>query len=150
MQLSCINSIFVDMSEADLKHILKSHNLRITDCRLDVMGLFLDQKGALSQGDLENRFDQYDRVTLYRTLNSFLDSGILHRIPNENGTATYGLCHDTCTPESHDHNHIHFKCNTCGQIECIDDKTVPKVTVPSGYQIEHVNLIVDGICAACA
>lgn len=138
------------MSEIDLKQILKSHNLRITDCRLDVMQHFLNKKGALSQGDLENSFNQYDRVTLYRTLNSFLDSGILHRIPNENGTATYGLCHDTCTPEHHEHNHIHFKCNNCGQIECIDDKAVPKVSVPTGYHIEHVNLIVDGICAACA
>lgn len=134
----------------DLKQILKTHNLRITDCRLDVMQLFLKEKSALSQGDLESRFSQYDRVTLYRTLNSFLDSGILHRIPNENGTATYGLCHETCTPEHHAHNHIHFKCNNCGQIECLDDKTVPKVTVPSGYEIEHVNLIVDGICAECA
>lgn len=138
------------MSQENLKSILKSHELRITDCRLDVMQFFLNEKSALSQGDLENQFTQYDRVTLYRTLNSFLDSGILHKIPNETGTATYGLCHDTCSPEHHDHNHIHFKCNSCGQIECLDEKVVPKVTVPAGYQIDGVNMIVDGICATCA
>ncbi len=138
------------MSQENLKSILKSHELRITDCRLDVMQFFLNEKGALSQGDLENQFTQYDRVTLYRTLNSFLDSGILHKIPNETGTATYGLCHDTCSPDHHDHNHIHFKCNSCGQIECLDEKVVPKVTVPTGYQIDGVNMIVDGICATCA
>ena len=98
----------------------------------------------------ENNFKQYDRVTLYRTLNTFLDSGILHRIPNENGTATYGLCHDTCTPEHHDHNHIHFKCNNCGQIECLEEKVANAVAVPSGYQVQGINLIVDGICAECA
>lgn len=138
------------MEVSQLKTILKTHKLRITDCRLDVMNFFLQRKGALSQGDLEGRFQQYDRVTLYRTLNSFLESGILHRIPNDNGTATYGLCHTTCSPDSHDHNHIHFKCNNCGQIECLDDKQVPSVAVPSGYQIENVNMIVDGICAQCA
>ncbi|MEM0939381.1 MAG: transcriptional repressor [Bacteroidota bacterium] len=127
---------------------MKDHNLRITDCRLDVIQFFLKERNALSQGDLENKFKQYDRVTLYRTLNSFLASGILHKIPNENGAATYGLCHHTCTPQRHVHDHIHFKCNTCGQIECLDD-TVPNVSVPSGYQIEGVNLIVDGICANC-
>ncbi len=138
------------MSQENLKSILKSHELRITDCRLDVMAYFLQEKNALSQGDLENKFTKYDRVTLYRTLNSFLDSGILHKIPNEAGSATYGLCHHTCSPDHHDHNHIHFKCNRCGQIECLDDKVVPKVTVPNGYQIDGVNMIVDGVCAKCA
>lgn len=138
------------MGEDNLKNILKNHNLRITDCRIDVIEYFLDEKSALSQGNLESKFTKYDRVTLYRTLNSFLDSGILHKIPNATGVATYGLCHETCSPEHHDHNHIHFKCNNCGQIECLDDKTVPMVTVPSGYQIEAVNMIVDGVCAQCA
>ena len=133
-----------------LKKVLKSHNLRVTDCRLDVVQFFMDEKTALSQVDLENQFKQYDRVTLYRTLNSFLDSGILHKIPNSEGAASYGLCHETCTPDHHDHNHVHFKCNNCGQIECLDDKSIPKVTLPEGYQIETVNMIVDGLCVKCA
>lgn len=148
MQLSCTNYICA-MAQDKLIAILKSHQLRITDCRLDVVQFFLNEKNALSQGDLENKFVKYDRVTLYRTLNTFLDSGILHKIPNETGTATYGLCHDTCSPDHHDHNHIHFKCNTCGQIECIDEKVVSNIKVPAGYQIEGVNLIVDGVCGAC-
>ncbi len=138
------------MEDSQLKNILKSRHLRVTNCRLDVLNFFLTSKGALSQGNLESRFSQYDRVTLYRTLNSFLESGILHKIPNNNGTATYGLCHTTCSPGMHDHNHIHFKCNSCGQIECLDDKQVPDVSVPSGYHVENVNLIVDGVCADCA
>ncbi|MDE0472670.1 MAG: transcriptional repressor [Ekhidna sp.] len=137
------------MSEI-LKEILKSHNLRVTNCRIDVIRYFSDKRGALSLGDLENKFTQYDRVTLYRTLNSFLKFGILHKIPNESGTATYGLCYDTCAPEQHIHNHIHFKCNNCGQIECLEDKETPNVSVPEGYTMEKVNLIVDGICAECA
>ncbi len=132
-----------------IKKILASHKLRITDCRKDVLQLFLANKAALSQGDLENQVKQYDRVTLYRTLNSFLDSGIIHKIPNSKGVATYGLCHETCSPDHHDHDHIHFKCNNCGQIHCLDDKLVPKVSVPEGYRIETVNMIVDGVCAQC-
>lgn len=132
------------------KAILKTHNLRITDCRLDVIDYFLTRKSALSQSDLEGQFKQYDRVTLYRTLHSFLDSGILHRIPNENGIAIYGLCHDTCTPSHHAHNHIHFQCNTCGQIECMDDKKTPAITLPPGYKVQKVNMIVDGVCKSCA
>lgn len=131
------------------KDILKKHDLRITNCRLDVIEFFLDKGKALSQGDLESEFSGYDRVTLYRTLGSFLESGILHKIPNETGNATYGLCHETCSPADHSHNHIHFKCNVCGEIECMDGKSVPNVSLPLGYKAQGVNLIVDGICAAC-
>lgn len=132
------------------QEILKNHRLRITNSRIDVLENFIEQNRALSLGALESEFPNYDRVTLYRTLNSFLESGILHKIPNDQGTATYGLCHETCGPEEHSHNHIHFKCNDCGTMECLDDRDVPSVNVPSGYQINQVNLIVDGTCANCS
>jgi len=132
------------------KEILKKHNLRVTNSRLDVVDYFVSEQKALSLGALEVQFPDYDRVTLYRTLNSFLDSGILHKIPNDLGTATYGLCHETCGPEEHCHDHIHFKCNNCGTMECLDDLHVPNVKVPEGYQVDNTNLIVDGICASCA
>ena len=133
------------------KQILKNHSLRITDCRLDVIDYFLSNKNALSQGDLEQRLKQYDRVTLYRTLNSFLESGILHKIPNESGTATYGMCYDTCGPHDHNHNHVHFKCNSCGQIQCLDEEQmIPTVALPKGYEAEGANLIIDGKCDECA
>jgi len=136
------------MEATNLKAILKTYGLRVTDCRLGVIQLFLETKGALSQGDLESKFKQYDRVTLYRTLNSFLEYGILHRIPSESGTATYGLSYSEDT--STNHNHIHFKCNDCGQIECLTDQKIPPIALPKGYKKEKVNLIVDGICAACS
>ncbi|MFY0598951.1 MAG: transcriptional repressor [Cyclobacteriaceae bacterium] len=133
-----------------LKSILKSHGLRVTDCRLDVMQLFLDHKKALSQGDLENQFQQHDRVTLYRTLNSFLDSGIIHKIPNSSGVATYGLCHETCSPDQHDHNHMHFKCENCGMLECMDQSidTSP-VNLPETYSMKGIDIIISGLCAEC-
>jgi Fur family ferric uptake transcriptional regulator len=138
------------MATKALEKILKSHELRITNCRVDVLLAFKKTSGALSLGVLENQFPQYDRVTLYRTLNSFLDSGILHKIPNDQGTATYGLCHETCSPKDHNHDHIHFKCNECGKLECLDEMTVPEVRLPEGYSLGQINLIVDGVCAQCA
>lgn len=149
MQLTCINRIFALMIVEARRDILKKHKLRITTCRLDVIEYFLNKKKALSQGDLESKFSNYDRVTLYRTLGSFLESGILHKIPNETGSATYGLCYETCSPEDHSHNHVHFKCNKCGEIECLDDKAVPTVNLPNGYKIKSVNMIVDGLCLNC-
>jgi len=131
----------------ELKKILKSHGLRITDGRLDVLNFFMSHKKALSFRNLENEFQSHDRVTLYRTLNSFTENGILHKIPDDSGTVTYGLCHQTCSAEGHQHNHIHFKCTDCGSIECLD-QLIPSISLP-GYKIKEANLILNGVCSEC-
>lgn len=136
------------MKYSDYKKLLKSHALRVTDCRIDVLERFFSQDYALSFRDLEESLDEYDRVTLYRTLNSFINKGLLHRIPNETGHASYGLCDNNCTVQEHRHDHVHFKCDVCGHIECLPQHHVPEITLP-GYDIEESNLIVSGICKVC-
>ncbi|UXX77685.1 transcriptional repressor [Reichenbachiella carrageenanivorans] len=132
------------------KEILKRHGMRVTDCRLDVLDLFINSRQALSQKDLEEKLTAYDRVTLYRTLHSFLESGVLHKIPNDNGIASYGVCFDTCSPSEHHHDHLHFKCNSCGQLECIEEAiTLPAIHLPQHYQLGAVDIIVNGVCGAC-
>ena len=133
---------------SDVKKILKTHKLRVTDGRIDVLEFFLREKKALSFKDLEEEFKGYDRVTLYRTLGSFTENGILHKIPDDSGFATYGLCHDTCDSDHHHHEHIHFKCNECGTIECLNEP-VPTIEIP-GYLVKEANLILNGTCKTCA
>ncbi|MFT7231810.1 MAG: Fur family ferric uptake transcriptional regulator [Cyclobacteriaceae bacterium] len=128
--------------------ILKHHNLRITDCRLDVLDFFISAGFAIATKDLEDAFTNYDRVTLYRTLNSFVKKGVIHAIPDDSGFARYGVCHDTCSPEDHKHDHMHFKCTSCGTIECIADHHVPEVVIP-GYLIANIELIINGTCKDC-
>jgi Fur family ferric uptake transcriptional regulator len=136
------------MKYSDYKKLLKNHSLRITDCRIDVLDKFYRSTHALSFKDLEENLDDYDRVTLYRTLNSFIDKGLLHRIPNEDGFASYGLCREECTNTAHHHDHIHFKCNVCGHIECLSAYHVPRVEL-QGYEVAESNLIVNGVCKNC-
>ncbi len=136
------------MKYSDLKKSLKNHNLRITDCRMDVLELFQSANHALSFKDLEERLEGYDRVTLYRTIYSFEEKGLLHSIPNDSGAMVYGLCHDDCSPQSHNHDHVHFKCEKCGSIECLPSYHVPKINIP-GYEIHHSDLIINGICTSC-
>ncbi len=133
-----------------LKSILKSHQLNVTDCRLNVLQHFMTEQAALTQGNLEKELHQFDRVTIYRTLNSFLAAGIIHKIPNSEGAASYGMCHDTCSPDHHAHDHVHFKCKVCGQLQCLDNQPIPEVTLPEGYHMDTANLIIDGICVKCA
>ena len=57
---------------------LSDFDLRSTPCRVDVLATFQAVDFALSQGDIEQKLsDQYDRVTVYRTLKTFLTQGLL-------------------------------------------------------------------------
>lgn len=137
------------MKYSELKQSLKNHKLRVTDCRMDVLEYFQQQNKALSFKDLEDRFKEYDRVTLYRTLHSFEENGLLHKIPGDGGSAVYGLCND-CDVESHHHNHMHFKCTSCGTTECIDVPVdIPAVSLPKNYKMADMDVIVNGTCNTC-
>ncbi|MDA0193875.1 MAG: transcriptional repressor [Bacteroidetes bacterium] len=136
------------MIYGDLEAILRAHAMRITACRIDVLDSFLGTGHALSFKDLEGKLTQYDRVTLYRTLNSFIDKGIIHKIFSDSGFISFGICYDTCSPHHHHHNHVHFKCDACGNIECLPSYHVPVPEI-SGYKITEANLLVNGLCSKC-
>lgn len=135
---------------ANAKDILKEHKLRLTDARMDVLNVFMAQGHALSHSDLEDKFkDEYDRVTLYRTLNSFLEKGLVHKVPVDDGSTRYALCSDGCDDHQHDDDHIHFKCTQCGQTQCLDNMPLPKVKLPEGFTLHDVNFLVQGVCNKC-
>lgn len=59
--------------------ILKKHLLRVTQFRLDVISIFITAGRALASHDIEEKLHDADRITLYRTLKSFEDKGIIHK-----------------------------------------------------------------------
>lgn len=134
----------------NLEHILKHHHLRITQVRLDILSYFQHQKSALTHADLEANFDKkFDRVTIYRTLTSFLENGLLHKIPDDSGVAKYALCHHDSMEHNHDDQHVHFKCRICAKIECLHNLDIPALHLPKHYKMEHANLLIEGVCAVC-
>lgn len=132
--------------------ILQDHKLRITNCRKEVLAVFLKKKAALSHADLEEMLKKdFDRVTIYRTLKTFLENDLVHKVLDDSGASKYALC--AHTPESkhnHDHEHVHFKCEKCGKTKCIEEVTLPKVILPAGFVNKEVNLLVQGICDQCS
>lgn len=129
--------------------ILKDNQLRVTSCRRDVLQTFLKRNIALSHADLEEALkENYDRVTIYRTLKTFLDSDLIHKVLDDSGATKYALCiHDV---ETHDHEHVHFKCLKCGQTNCIEEISLPAIKLPDGYIGKEMNLLVQGICKNCS
>ena len=139
------------MSNSPLQ-ILQEHNLRITNCRKEVLKIFLERQAALSHSDLEGVLDRdFDRVTLYRTLKTFLDRDLIHKVLDDSGAAKYALCTHNGQENNHhhDHEHVHFKCEKCGKTICIEEVSLPKINLPAGYINKEVSLLVQGVCDKC-
>lgn len=132
------------------KEILKEHSLRHTSCREDILDVFIQKEYALSHADIEEKMSEnFDRVTVYRTLKTFLDKGIIHKVLDDEGTTKYALCKEKCSHTQHHHEHVHFKCVQCGQTNCLDNTQIPILHLPEGYNAIEINLLVQGICQEC-
>ena len=133
-----------------IQQLLKRNQLSITDSRSKILELFLQQNGALAHADIEKKSGtDFDRVTVYRTLQTFVEKGIIHTIPTADNSIRYALCKDECIEGHHYDHHVHFVCQECGSTICLEDITVPEVKLPAGYQATQVEVVVNGICKEC-
>ena len=133
-----------------VEEILKKNHLSVTGSRQKIMQLFLNSNGALAHADIEKKTgENFDRVTVYRTLQSFVEKGIIHLIPTKDNSIKYALCKDDCEAGHHHDNHVHFICDECSKTICLDDVTVPQVKLPKGFTPQHAEMVVNGICGDC-
>ena len=99
---------------------------------------------------IENAFYKADRTTLYRTIKTFEEKGIVHQIEDGTGITKYALCEKGCNCEIETDLHLHFHCNNCNETICLTDHKIPQIKVPDGFVSENVNLVVKGICDKCS
>lgn len=132
-------------------HLLKQHGFRKTASRMAVLRAFLRTTHALSHQYIDSIVgNDFDRVTIYRTLLSFIESGIIHKIPDPAGPPKYALCIEGhCHDGIHQDHHVHFACNQCKQTFCIEDVSVPGIQLPRSYAISKVNFLIEGTCKNC-
>jgi Fur family ferric uptake transcriptional regulator len=134
----------------DTKDILKKNRLSVTASREKILNLFLDQTGALAHGDIEKRAgEKFDRVTIYRTLQAFVEKGIIHTIPTADNSILYALCKDDCEEGHHHDHHVHFICRQCQHTYCLDNVVTPDIKLPAGYSAKQIEVVVEGICKQC-
>jgi len=133
-----------------LLDILKKNELSVTAGRKKILELFLQSPGALAHADIEKNTDgAFDRVTVYRTLQTFVEKGIIHHIPTTDNSILYALCKDSCEAGHHHDNHVHFVCDDCNKTICLEEVTVPEVKLPKGFKPKHAEMVVNGICDDC-
>ena len=111
---------------------------------------FLNSRSvAMSLTDIEQNFEQSERTTLFRTLKTFEEKGIVHKIDDGSGVAKYALCEANCNCDFETDLHLHFHCTKCNETQCLTQQKIPNINLPLGFKALDANLVVKGLCSKC-
>ena len=127
---------------------LNKRGVRPTATRILVLQYLTKLGHMTSLLDLENYFDYAEKSTLYRTLKTFENNGIIHKIEDGTGVVKYGLCSETCECVQED-QHFHFHCEKCKETFCLNNLKIPALEIPKNFTINQSNLVLKGICSNC-
>jgi Fur family peroxide stress response transcriptional regulator len=93
--------------------------------------------------DLNEHFPRASRATVYNTLNTLRDAGLVYEVFMDDAVARYDANLDP---------HHHFLCRSCGKLEDVPFDAVNEIShleLKSGYSIEVCSVVMRGVCADC-
>lgn len=134
-----------------INETLAQRGLRVTPIRQAVLQVLLSKTYALSSHDIEQELsaESIDRITLYRTLRTFEQQGVVHRVIDASDTIRYAACSIECSEHAHFDNHVHFKCNACQHTYCLNQVPIPAVTLPGKFRATSSDYLMSGLCNQC-
>lgn len=133
----------------ELENILIAKQINPTAMRLLVLEFILKQEAAFSLSSLEKELQHSDKVTLYRTVKTFEEKGLIHTIKDGTEAAKYAVCEEECKAGVHYDKHIHFYCTNCKELLCLPKENMPEIKLPESFQVSEVSLVARGICDNC-
>jgi len=146
-------SVASPATDADrVRALLRGHGLRSTAQRLAVLDLFADagtgEPSYLTPGQahdlLRERGDHIDRATVYRTLSTLANLGVLHVVAQPPSQIAYGL--GARAP----HRAV---CRSCGEVTELPAPVLGNVTTRVeahlGFTAGESAVTVLGICPTC-
>ncbi len=133
-----------------MKKIAKTLQLkgyRFTKQRQQIFDVLTSSPQAVEEiiASLRNKDIGIDRVTVYRTLDCFVDLGLVSKTQFKDKTAKYELLTAT-------NHHHHLVCDKCGSVEDIpldDSILLKRIRKQSDFQVKSHSLEFFGICAHC-
>jgi Fur family ferric uptake transcriptional regulator len=128
--------------------LLCSAKLKQTWPRRMILGVLLAEGKPQTADEIVSAMDKKrpNRVTVYRTLESMVNAGIVHRAYIEQGCRYYEMA-DKC---SESQCHPHFVCTDCGQTRCLPEVSVPMTSnPPAGFVIHRQQVRLEGLCPNC-
>ena len=120
---------------------------RATPARIRVLQLLRAAPTALTHTEIELALGKsaMDRVTLYRVLDWLVESGLAHK----NADASRVFRFSAAAAGEHT-THIHFRCEHCGRVFCLDAAPPAAPILPAGFSLSRMDFDLRGCCADCA
>jgi Fur family transcriptional regulator, ferric uptake regulator len=132
-----------------IEHMLKTANIRRTGPRTAVLSVLLRSRKPLTQDEIADSLMPHapDKVTIYRTLESFIKAGFVHKAYIEARQWHFELA-SHCSREQ---CHPHFVCNGCGRTRCLTGQAAPAVKVPwKDFVVQRQQTKLEGLCSSCS
>jgi Fur family ferric uptake transcriptional regulator len=133
--------------KAQAEAMLKAANLYCTEARVAIIRTLLQTSRPLTQDQIAAKIAQhYDKVTIYRTLASLLEAGLVHKAFTGARIGQFELGRH-CTEHQ---CHPHFTCTQCGSTHCLTDLELPLTQGPyHGFVIQRQQVHFEGLCPEC-
>ncbi len=138
-----------DQLDDKARAMLKDARLYCTEARVAILTVLLETGRPLRQEDIGGQLEDrvMNKVTVYRTLDSLVGAGLVHRAFLHNRAWHFELA-DHCSAKQ---CHPHFTCTSCGVTRCMTDILLPMAKIPQeGYVISRQQVRLEGLCPACA
>lgn len=131
----------------DFSQKLRQKGYRLTTQRQRVLAVLTDRPQSVEEVliALKNKDETPDKVTIYRTLDCFVDLGIVSKTQFKDKTAKYELL-------AEDSHHHHLVCDNCGSVEDIalnEAALLRKVSEQTNFQVKSHSLEFFGLCVNC-
>lgn len=134
--------------ELHARKLLKSANLYCTNRRVAILKVLSAANKPMTQHQIAASLGRAapDKVTIYRTLESFLEAGLVHKAFLRQRTWHFELAHN-CTENQ---CHPHFTCTSCGDTNCLTEISLPMAKSPhKGFVIDRQRVQLEGLCPRC-
>jgi len=127
--------------------LLRSARLRLTEPRTAILEALLDARAPLTQEQIADCIGTTapNKTTIYRTLMSLVEKGLVHKAYLEERTWHFELAHHCGKHQCHPH----FTCSRCQRTQCLPEVSMPLVELPEGYIMQRQQVRVEGICSSC-
>ena len=132
-----------------IEKMLSDTGLRRTQQRINILKVLQKAKRPVSQHEIRRKLRKSspNKVTVYRCLEKFMDSGLVHQAYVQDRISYYELG-DRCSKQQ---CHPHFTCLSCGNTSCMETASVPMAKgISRGFKIHRQQVRLEGICPNCS
>ncbi|MGG5462025.1 Fur family transcriptional regulator [Clostridium sp. B9] len=129
----------------DIKAIFKAKGVKVTKARLLIYKLLKENDRSITADYIYSKCKEINLSTVYRTLEIFLEKGLVDKFELGDGKSSFKLKADDV------HKHI-LECDMCHkeiEVPCPMKQIEELLRNQTGFKVKEHNLTLKGVCEEC-